>query len=370
MLVDGNIVKDDLGSQAVRQGFREGDVASAKNANKQTRNLMRKMNEMKRQIEAESSKALDFRPSDIPGEELLNRFNVVKDEGLSLSKQLSDISKNKLKGKVIDSSGVEKSVIDSLDSLGMDIPNEILMDTTQLKNYLSDKKVFEGTDISKDKSSQKVIRDVVDILTENGAEADKAHRVKRQIDTMIDWKKKSFEGLSDTGKNFAKSVRRSINDSIREISPEYARVNDELSSIFKVMEDFTDAIPKKIDLDSATGAAAAGQELRKLLTNYSSRNNLRDSIKAIDNLAGRYGYDSPIDINKLVQFNNTLDDRFSATPRGGFQGSIESAIRDPKQAAKDKAAEKLFGVYEAIRGFKQVTDEEAFNVMQELLSRD
>lgn len=369
MLDNGQVVTDKLGEQAVKQGFRPGDVSSAKNANVQTRSIMSDMLEQKRKIEGSSEQALVRRPSDFIGDEVMNRVDIIRNKSLELRKDLDGISKN-LKGVDIDTDSIQTKVFEGLERAGIHIPDEAYQNPILLKNLLRDKKFFEGSDISKDNMSQKVIRDVVDLLSEDKEpDALRAHKLKRQIDTMIDYKQKTYGGLTDTGKNFAKSVRRSLNDSIREISPEYARTNDQLTQIFTALDEVRNVIPKKIDLDSDVASAAMGQEMRKLLSNYSKRNEIRRSLQVIDDTASEYAGDFDVSIDRLVQFNNTLDTRFRPTARGSFKAEIGDAIGQEISAVGMAKQKALNVTVESIEKLRKINDEEAFNTMQRLLKR-
>lgn len=377
------VVTDKAGVESVRQGFPPGDVASAKNTNQPTKRKMLEMLNIKRRIQGDSSVALEIRPSKLAGDELMNRFNFVRDRANTLRNELDDIARGEaalkgtlpgpgvrqgLKGLEIDTSSIESSVLTGLKKLNIDIPDDIMANTTLLKDYLKRKDAFVGSDISKDKTSQKLIKDTIDLLSEPGeADALRAHRIKRQIDTTVDFRKKVSGGLTDSGENFAKSVRRSLNDSIREVNPHYANVNDELSRALNSMNTFKDAMPRKVSFFADNIEEAVGQELRKLLSNYGKRQELRNSIKTLDDTSKHFGGEFDVDVNKLVQFNNTLDNRFGATARGSFKGEIESAnIRSlrPTEILKDKASQ---AVIDSINQLRQIDDEKAFDSMQKLL---
>lgn len=376
-----NIVKDNLGIETVRQGYRPGDVASAKNANKLTREKMVEMLNIKRKIQSDSSVALDIRPSKIAGDALMNRFKFVRDKANVLRDELNAIANGEivpgtlpgpgvrqgLKGLEIDTSSIETSVLDGLRKINIDIPDDVLADTTKLAQHFKSREAFVGSDISKDRTSQRVIRDTIDLLSEPGeADALRAHRIKRQIDTMVDFRKKESKGLTESGENFAKSIRRSLNQSIREVNPQYAKVNDDLSRALESMNAFKDAMPRKVSFFDDNLEEAVGQDLRKILSNYSSRQGIVNSIKSLDDTSRFFGGNFETDVNKLVLFNNTLDDRFGATARGSFKGEIESGIRSlsPKEIIKEKVAQ---GVIDSINKLREVNDEKAFNSMQELL---
>jgi len=367
MLENGRVVDDALGEEALRQGFRQGDISSAKNSNRATKDRMLDMLRIKRRIEGDSSIALKTLPSDIAGDELLKRVDVLRSKALEGRKKLSVIADQL--DIPIDNTGIESAVIGGLEELGINIPDSVKNNTIYLKDYLKDKKVFQGSDISKDVASQKVIKDVIDLMSEPGSNAKRAHRVKRQIDTMIDYRKKQYQGLTESGQRFAKGVRKSINDSIRQVSKPYAQVNDELSNIFGTLDQFGDVM-KKINLDSENATTALGQEMRKLMSNYKVRSEMGRVISEVDGLAQELGGVFDTDMDKLVLFNQTLDDRFRPSGRTTFKSEIGSAIEQslsPREMLKNKAAK---GIADSIENWRKINDEEAFNTMQKLLKRD
>ncbi len=355
ILQSGNVVSDELGEEAIKQGFAPRDVSFAKNTTRPTKDQMLKMLQIKRQTIANSSTTT--RPTDIAGKHVMDRFQFIKGRAQKLRGQLDGIAGSNLKGKQISTDQVQDKVFDELERIGVT--------ATGVPPNLS----FVGSDISKDRTSQKVIKDVIDLLAEEGSDALRAHKLKRQLDAMIDFRKKSEGGLTETGRNFAKSIRHELNQVIRDVDSQYAAVNDELSSALTAMNGLVDALPRRVDVYAENANAAVGQDLRKLLSNYSSRQDLRNAIEVLSDTAKNLGDDFDVDVNSLVVFANALDDRFSATAKGSFKGQIESAIKASRgregvrQVVEEKAEEKL-------RSVRGISDENAFNVMQRILMRN
>jgi hypothetical protein len=385
-LEQGRVVADDLGAEAVKQGFKPGQVAVAKNADNATKAEMLKMLNIRRQIAADDTAALSMRPSDIAGDHVLNRFNFIRDKANGLRLQLDAIAKGSapsigerylpgpgigrgLKGAEIDTSNIENTVLQGLGKLNINIPDEVFADTTKLQSFLRNPESFVGSQISKDKTSQKVIKDTIDLLSEPGSDALRAHNLKRQLDAMIDFRKQSQGGLTEAGRTFAKTVRHALNESIREISPAYARVNDDLSLALKTMESFQNSISSKIDLFSDTSSGAVGQELRKLLSNYASRQTLRDSLSQIDSTTKALGGHFEVDAPRLVQFASTLDERFPAVARNSMQGVLEKGINNansPQDIHKSFIRE---GFKKGVEKAQGVNDTNAYNAMTKILRR-
>jgi predicted GNAT family acetyltransferase len=379
-------VKDQIGALAVKQGFRPGDVTHAKTANSVTRKAMASMLDIERRILDNTGYAQIELPLDVAGNEAFKRWKLIRSHVNDLGGQLDNIvnrpahdaraitqgtgAPGGLRGAAIDTRGVERAVLDGLKAFEIDVPQSVINDTTQLKAFINDNLAFKGSAISKNESSIKVVRDVIDILSDaKQADARFAHIAKRQLDEMIDYKRKSSE-LTPSGERFAKSLREALNNSIRDVSPEYARINDELHDGLTAINMFVDSMPTKIDLYAEGALKAMGQQMRKIETNYSNKQALDNALTALDDTARRFGGEYDVNMRDLVTFSNTLNDRFGASVRGGFQGVQEQAGRNvaraflsPKEAALEKVTEKIT---EAL----SPDDEKALNAMQILLRRE
>lgn len=379
-LEGSRVVPDKLGEEALKQGFKAGNVAAAKGMSPSTKREAEKMLNMTRQILANSSKADQFRPTDVVGKNVVERFKFIRDKADTLRNQLDAIASKSsggpreiggpgvssgLKGLKINTASVEDNLVNEFNKLGIDIPEN----TVNIASALSKKGAFIGSDISKDKTSQRIIKDVVDLLGEGGSDALRAHKLKRQLDSMIDFNKKSAQGLTDKGKAFAKSIRASLNNAIREASPKYAKINDELSSSIESMNDFQRVLGPSIDVFDTGAQKAIGQDLRGLLSNRKSRVKLENAVNVLDDTAKKLGGDFDVNVRDLVRFANTLDDRFGAVAETGFKGQIASGI---EQAARGRAGAVDLGVQKLAEGAEKlrgINDVNALNTMTKILKR-
>jgi len=380
-LEQGKIVPDVLGAELQRQGFRKGDVSAAKGANQPTKRDMNQMLKMTRQILADTSKSKEFRPTDIPGDHVLGRFKFIRGKADDLRNDLDKLASKPsrigtnllegpgtvrgLKGLEINTSNIENAVSNNLSKLGIAIPDNV----TDVVSALKDKSVFIGSQISKDPTSQKIIRDVVDLLAEPGSDALRAHKIKRQLDRMIDFNKKSATGLTEAGKDFAKSMRQSLNETIRDVSPQYASINDKLSNAIGTMNEFQRVLGGSIDVFKPGASKAIGTDLRGLLSNRKSRVALDNSLDDIDRTARNLGASFDVDARDLTQFANTLDDRFGAVARTSLGGVVESGI---KQAARGQSGLVDLAVGAAAKKIEKglgINDKSALDAMQKLLRR-
>jgi hypothetical protein len=385
MVVRDQVKADKLGVDAVKQGFRPGFVQSVKTATPATKSKMREMTKTMRRIKKQERLGLDMRPSDVIGSSVTDRMMFVRNKANKARKELDAIArggsrrpglvngglaieKQGLKGKKIDAESVLSTLERSLDDLDVrlvDTPSGV------------PRAEFSGSLISKDRSSQRVIRDLVDLMSEGGVpDALRAHKLKRQLDIMIDFNKKSAAGLSEAGKGVLKDIRRSLNDSIRAVDKDYARVNDVLSESLGTLGAFDDAVGS-IDIFGKGAEKAIGTKMRSLLSNQQGRVRLENSLDQLEettkNLKGRFSDD----IKDLVMFADGLDDRFGTIARTSLSGQVEQGTKQaarelgrvgarPGETAFEFGAQVAGSGLEKLRG---INDFNAFRAIDDILSR-
>ena len=357
-VVNNRVVPDDLGVEALRQGFDEGFVQSVKTAEPASKVAMKKMLDITRQRKKNAN--ISARPTDIVGDSLMKRIEHIRGEANTASRELNRIAKEELSGVPVDSASVINKLDESLDKL----------DITLSRDGGGLKPEFGGSLISKDRASQRAVRDAIDLLSEvTNPDALRLHKVKRQLDNIIDFNKKSAGGLSDAGRGVLKDVRASINEAVRNVSPEYARVNDILSKSIGALDDFKKVAGPSIDIFAEGGAKAVGQDLRGLLSNRKSRVRLENSVNKIDEVASELGGEFGDNIENLARFANSIEDRFGAAAQTSLKGEFESVLNRAGQQGL-KASALQVGVEKAAKGAEKlrgINDFNAFKAMADIL---
>jgi hypothetical protein len=357
----GRIANDLLAEEAIGQGFTEGLVQSIKISSKVTKQKMDKMLKMMRAIKKNERLGLDVRPTDVIGDSVMDRIKfmgkVIDDSGSELN---SIARSDSFKSLAVSAKPVLDKLQDSLDRLNIGAtPGK--KGKTQLE--------FSGSDISKDRTSQKIIKDVVDLLGEGGKpDALRMHRLKRQLDQMLDFRKKSASGLTDAGKRVVSDIRKSLNDTLRAASPDYARVNDKLSTALKSIDEF-DASMASLDIESVSAASGVGTKLKSLLSNNAGRSKMNDALNNLTEATGKLGGQFDDDIKSLVMFADGLDSKFGTTAKTSLAGQTEQAITQAaRQGATQTAVDAGTGIL--AKGVEKAlgkNDFNAFESMRELL---
>ena len=354
----GQVEPDLLAQDAVRQGFEGADLQSIKAANPQTKAKMQNMIAVTRRRMVDST--IVERPTTVVGDSVMARFDYISRSASEAAVELKKIADTKLMGKSINLDDIESDFLSEMDRLYISVD----------RSSIPPKLDFSGSDISKDLTSQKAIQDVVDLLSyDSSPNAFRAHRIKRQLDALVDYRKKDSGGLTDAGKNVIKAMRRSLNNSIRDVDADYARVNDTLSESLGAMEDLDKAVGASINLNAPQAASALGTNLRRLLSNGQTRGNLDNAVSEIDAVARNLGGNFGDDVNSLMHFANTLENRFGIVAKNSFGGQVAAGAKQAsrgfeglKEAAIDKAAEAL----ERSRG---INDNSAINTLHALVKR-
>tara|TARA_B110000503_G_scaffold105933_1_gene158124 strand:+ start:1759 stop:3693 length:1935 start_codon:yes stop_codon:yes gene_type:complete len=383
-----NLTADALAQEAIKQQFLDGDVQMIKTSTPATQAKMLQMIRDRESIAANSANDIAMRPSNIVGDAAAERLKFIAQRSNTARQELNKIAQTNLKGKPFDSAPIEQVFMSKLSEL--DIGFEMVDGKPKFE--------FNGSAIQVDRSAQRVLKDLASLMSnesKGAPDALRAHNLKRQIDTLVEYHKNPQRGLTSSGQAVLKDVRRALNESLRASDPSYARVNDTISQSLQLFDQLDDATASKITvrktLDDSRGM---GTELRKLFSNYQSRQDLDVALKAMDELAkkfastsesrelGAYGggpmsmtspsfNDSIVD---LARFANVLDDKFGTVAKTSFEGAGERAVKfgmraaqgGVTQAAAAGLAEKASGAFNKMR---KIDDYNAYRSMEELLKR-
>ena len=246
------------------------------------------------------------------------------------------------------------------------------LDVEDLNPFGIPKPDFKGSQISGDKSSQKAIKELVRILSEaKRTDAYGAHTMKRQLDKLINYRKNPNIGLGKDGEDAIRSARTSINETLREYSPDYAAVNDVLSKSLKSMDRLQDVLGKKVDLSSENADSMLGTKIRELFGNRVKRVEWKDSLDQIDRVAEDLGGKFQTSYKDIYQFTNSIEDVWGVVAETSFKGDIAGAARASAdkgvtRATIEKGVEKGVEQIEKLRGIDEYN---AFIKMRNLLRR-
>lgn len=373
-VVNGIGVIDKNAEAAMKQGWRDGFITSVRESDAADKTAYKKMMNIFKIGKKNDRFRAEHRPADIVGETFSNRvnqlFNIKKK-----SVQELDTAAEGLKGKPVDYANAFDTFEAKLKDLGvkiakggddLDVEPDFQVGNTKVS--------LIGSDIEGDVASEALLKKVFTRLGKGDFEDGyDLHRAKRWLDTQVEYGKKSKDGLLNATANVVKGLRRNINDSLREASPEYKAANIKYMDSLNSLESIQKAVGSKKDLAGTNVDKALGQESRKLLSKYGSRINMMDAINEAENVVKKYGGKTEGDITGQIIFANELDHMFGDVAPGSFRAQIgaktglETAAEAATKSKSGLAVDLVKGTYNKIRG---INEENAIKAIEKLINEE
>lgn len=324
---------DKEGSAAVDQGFSEGSIASLKASTPGTQKNFNKMLDIADKIKKEEAFGMRNRPSDVLGDSLMKRVNVVLAANKRAGKAIDRASKS-LAGKKVNLSGASDKFTSALDDLGVG-----LVDNGKGGIKLD----FENSVLSR--GDRGPLNEVVRLMNIKGKgqtggfiDGLAAHEMKRVIDNNVTFGK-TKTGISGDGAKVLKRFRRDIDSVLDDSFPDYNDANVAYSETIEVLNDFQDVAGGKMNLSGAQADKATGTLMRRIAGNAGSRIRLLDSVDAIDAAVKKHGdfsgqkligkerkaiFDDELETQ--VMLANQLDSVVGIAPPTSIQGIFDASM--------------------------------------------
>ena len=362
-LSGSQVVPDNEAASALKQGWKEGAVASIKAATDKDRNAMTKMlNIFKNGEKSEKYRAMN-RPADILGDTVQARVDFLANANQQAGKAIDRIAQSRLRGQTVDYDPAINSFLDDLGKIGVKV---------ELDEKGVAKAILQGSDIQGDKTAQRVLNAVLERLsTAKAPDAYGVHTAKRFIDTQVSYGKKNLANpLTSQAERALKNLRRNLNQSLGEKFPVYKAANEKYSDTITALDDLQKAAGTQIDFDSPNANKALGTAMRKLTSNYGTRANLIDSLDQANQVSSKYGMKLDDDIVNQLIFVNELDRMFGAAAQTSLKGQQAEALETGVDIARGRLAGRAFDLLaEKAENLRGINRENAVKTMEEVLKR-
>ena len=362
-LSGSQVVPDNEAASAIKQGWKDGTVASIKAATDKDRQAMTKMlNIFKMGEKREAFRAMN-RPADILGDTVQSRVDFLANTNQQAGKAIDRIAQTRLRGQGVDYDPAINSFLDELGTLGVKV---------ELDQNGVAKAILQGSDIQGDKAAQRILNTVLERLsTAKAPDAYGVHTAKRFIDTQVNYGKKNLANpLTSQAERALKNLRRNLNQSLGERFPDYKAANEKYADTITALDDLQKAAGTQIDFDSPNANKALGTAMRKLTSNYGTRANLIDSLEQANQVASKYGMKLDDDIMNQLIFVNELDRMFGAAAQTSLKGQVSEAMQTGLDIARGNAAQRAMElVAEKAQNLRGINKENAIKAMEEILKR-
>jgi hypothetical protein len=362
-LSGSQVVPDNEAASAIKQGWKDGTVASIKAATDKDRSAMTKMlNVFKMGEKSDKFRAMN-RPADILGDTVQSRVDFLANANQQAGKAIDRIANTRLRGQAVEYDPAINSFLDELGALGVKV---------ELDQNGVAKAILQGSDIQGDKAAQRILNTVLERLsTAKAPDAYGVHTAKRFIDTQVNYGKKNLANpLTSQAERALKNLRRNLNQSLGEKFPVYKAANEKYADTITALDDLQRAAGTQIDFDSPNANKALGTAMRKLTSNYGTRANLIDSLDQANQVASKYGMKLDDDIVNQLIFVNELDRMFGAVADTSLKGQMSQALETGVDIARGGAARRAVELLaEKAEGLRGINKENAIKAMEEILKR-
>jgi len=356
-------VPDNQAVDAIKQGWKDGTIASIKAASDADRQAMTKMlNIFKMGEKSEKFRATN-RAADILGDTVESRINYITGANKEAGNAINQIANSQLKGQRVDFDPAINSFIDDLGALGV----KVELDANGVA-----KANLQGSDIQGDRQAQRVLNSVLERLSAtNVPDAFGLHTAKRFIDTQVDYGKRSLANpLTAQAERTLKTLRRNLNETLGESFPDYKAANTKYSDTISALDDLQKSAGTQINFDSPNAEKALGVAMRKLTSNYGTRANLIDALDKANQTATKYGMKINDDVINQLIFVNELDRMFGAAAQTSLKGQVAEAMQTGVDIARGNVASRAFDLLaQKAENLRGVNKENAVKAMEELLKR-
>ena len=361
-LSGSQVVPDNEATSAIKQGWKDGAVASIKAASEKDRSAMTKMlNIFKMGEKSEKFRAMN-RPADILGDTVQARVDFLTDANKKAGTAIDNIAQTRLRGQTVNYDPAINTFLDDLASIGVKV---------ELDENGVAKAILQGSDIQGDRAAQRTLNAVLERLSTTAApDAYGVHTAKRFIDTQVSYGKNVANPLTAQAERILKNLRRNLNQSLGDAFPQYRAANEKYADTITALDDLQRAAGTQIDLESPNANKALGTAMRKLTSNYGTRANLIDSLDQANQVASKYGMKLDDDIVNQLIFVNELDRMFGAAAQTSLKGQVSEAMQTGLDIARGNAAQRAFDLLaEKAQNLRGVNKENAIKAMEEILKR-
>lgn len=361
-LSGSQVVPDNEATSAIKQGWKDGAVASIKAASEKDRSAMTKMlNIFKMGEKSEKFRAMN-RPADILGDTVQARVDFLTDANKKAGTAIDNIAQTRLRGQTVNYDPAINTFLDDLASIGVKV---------ELDENGVAKAILQGSDIQGDRAAQRTLNAVLERLSTTAApDAYGVHTAKRFIDTQVSYGKNVANPLTAQAERILKNLRRNLNQSLGDAFPQYRAANEKYADTITALDDLQRAAGTQIDMESPNANKALGTAMRKLTSNYGTRANLIDSIDQANQVASKYGMKLDDDIVNQLIFVNELDRMFGAAAQTSLKGQVSEAMQTGLEIARGNAAQRAFDLLaEKAQNLRGVNKENAIKAMEEILKR-
>ena len=310
----GNVVRDKTGEEMLDLGMPGKTTATITNASPETKKIMEKMLNTFEKGSSNDVYALTAGMSDEVGKSVTKRLAYLKGRRKAFGKKLDSFVNGPTGTKEVD---VSEPMNNFLGEMVKTFDVKPIQRSNGTFVLPSDKKL-EGTALGVLTPVKKLYKDTLEIYNQKAAggktTVKDAHKLKKLLDELADANKASESGFKAAGHQRILALRADLNNTLRESSPEYGKINQNLSNTIQAMEPFNKYVSKGKSWDSEDVSKVVGSAMRNLSSDATATKQLRTDIGNLEAAIRKTGINFKDDPRALAVFKDFVDNYFSINP--------------------------------------------------------
>ena len=313
------VVKDPAARELIRQGsglktFDPGKVTFFSGSSKADKKAFSEMVDIVEAGLNNAEKAAKHRPGSVVGDAVMKRYKIAQSVAKQAGKDVKAASK-KLRGDDIDTDPALAGFLDDLQEEGVKVIDGELD--------------FAFSTFDDVKGAENLLNNLWAKLKVLNKSRDglNIHRFKRYIDNQVDIGKRSTDKpIVKDAEIIAGNLRKKVNNSLREVSEEYANANDRYSAAIDPLKEFQRISGQNFDPESPLANEFAGKLARGLLSNNKSREALAKSIYDMEDIARINGAKLDTNIASQLMFVDELEKSFGSFAQTGISSEVGKGV--------------------------------------------
>ena len=316
----GEVVENAAGKRMVKEGFAETDAAMITNSNKATRTQMSAMTQAFDDLvngkKASRSGATARTPQYFVGQNIVQALDDANKVRQQLGKRIDALVEGDLGQTRVSPDAALDTFFDGLTERGITVRS-----SDQAIGGVKAELDFRGSklDYKTYQKAQPILQDAFAMVMNGGDTLADVHKLKRQLDDLLDAGKMSDAGVIGDVERFLGDLRRGLNDTLSQVN-EYRVVNDDYRLMADSMSYFDQFKPAGVSWDSPKVRQAISRTIPDAFANTTGGQAMLENLTRINDQMVRQGSPFSTAVGALSRYADHLNKQWEETivaNRGG-----------------------------------------------------
>jgi hypothetical protein len=234
------------------------------------------------------------------GESVVERWDIVSKVNKDAGKQVDEVAQRTLDGLEVEIEPIREAFNEFISSLNAQVNDE-----GQL--------LFKESSIKHIPEARSLVQRAWSVVRGSEGDALDLHTAKRVLDEIVAYGAPA-EGITGSTGGAVKALRKEINDTLGDLSPEYGKINKKYSETIKSLIEFRDATGNIFDPSDDVGTDILGFLVKDVNSKEPVRLKLKQAVSRLEETAMKHGNVKMFkdDLSTQALYNGELEKALTA----------------------------------------------------------